>query len=94
MWRTKSNHGLAVEERLADGSYLSTLYAISNFKRRGATLPVRVVEYGIDDPVGRPKAEDTRYRLLTTILDADATPAGRRASRPLRTTLGVRVGVG
>jgi len=75
LWRTKSNHRLAVDERLADGSYLSRLYEISNFKRRGAGIPVRVVEYGLDDLVGRPQAEDTRYRLLTTILDADAAPA-------------------
>lgn len=74
LWRTKSNHRLDVLERLDDGSYLSRLYEISNFKRRGAGVAVRVVEYSIDDP-GRPGAEDTRYRLLTTILEPARAPA-------------------
>jgi Insertion element 4 transposase N-terminal/Transposase DDE domain len=74
LWRTKSNHRLAVEERLTDGSFLSRLFEISNFKRRGEGVPVRVIEYSIDDP-GRPQADDTRYRLLTTLLDPNQAPA-------------------
>jgi hypothetical protein len=73
LWRTKSNHRLAVEQRLDDGSYLSRLFEIANFKRRGDGVPVRVVEYALDDP-GRPQAQH-RYRLLTTILDPDRAPA-------------------
>jgi hypothetical protein len=72
LWRTKSNHRLAVAERLADGSYRSELYASSD-RRREHPLPVRVVEYELDDP-GRPDA-DGRYRLLTTILDPERAPA-------------------
>ncbi|MCA1698838.1 MAG: IS4 family transposase [Actinobacteria bacterium] len=72
LWRTKSSHRLAVRERLCDGSYRSELFASSDRKRQ-APVPVRVVEYEIDDP-GRPQA-DTRYRLLTTILDPDRAPA-------------------
>jgi len=54
LWRTKSNHVLPVVERLDDGSYLSTLHEIVNYKRRPEGIPVRVVEYTIDDP-GRPQ---------------------------------------
>lgn len=77
LWRTKSNHRLAVRERLSDGSYLSELFASSD-RQRDDGVPVRVVEYAIDDP-GRP-ASDTRYRLLTTILDPDRAPADELAA--------------
>jgi hypothetical protein len=76
VWRTRSNHRLAVRERLADGSYLSELFASSDRRRRDG-IAVRVVEYEIDDP-GRP-ANDTRYRLLTTILDPERAPASELA---------------
>lgn len=79
LWRTKSNHRLAVDERLADGSYVSKLYEIANFKRRGEGVPVRVVEYHLEDP-GRPQSEETRYRLLTTILDPDRAAAAELAA--------------
>lgn len=77
LWRTKSNHGLAVDERLDDGSYLSRLYEIVNSRRSGDGVPVRVIEYGLDDP-GRPV--ETSYRLLTTILDPAAAPADELAA--------------
>jgi hypothetical protein len=77
LWRTKSNHVLPVDERLEDGSFLSSLHEIVNFKRRRKGIPVRVLEYGIDDP-GRP-GTDTRYRLLTTILDPKRAPASELA---------------
>jgi hypothetical protein len=76
VWRTRSNHRLAVTERLSDGSYLSQLFASSD-RRREHGVRVRVVEYELDDP-GRP-ANDTRYRLLTTILDPDQAPAAELA---------------
>ena len=79
LWRTKSNHRLGVDERLDDGSYVSKLYEIANFKRRGEGVPVRVVEYNLEDP-GRPQAEGTRYRLLTTILDHERAPAAELAA--------------
>ena len=78
LWRTKSNHVLPVVERLPDGSYLSTLHEIVNYKRRREGIPVRVVEYTIVDP-GRPQAE-ARYRLLTTILDPAGAPAADLAA--------------
>lgn len=77
LWRTKSNHVLPVAERLADGSYRSQLYASSD-RRRTDGVPVRVIEYAIDDP-GRPDTE-TRYRLLTTILDPERAPAAELAA--------------
>jgi hypothetical protein len=72
VWRTKSNHRLPVLERLSDGSYRSELFAWSDRGRRDGTA-VRVVEYALDDP-GRRQA-DSRYRLLTTILDPERAPA-------------------
>jgi hypothetical protein len=78
LWRTKSSHKLSVDQRLADGSYLSKLFEIDNFQRRGEGVPVRVIEYTLDDP-GRPQAE-ARYRLITTILDPEAAPAEELAA--------------
>jgi len=72
LWRTKSNHRLPVKERLSDGSYRSELFA-SGDRKRQAPVPVRVIEYEIDD-AGRPAGE-ARYRLLSTILDPDRAPA-------------------
>lgn len=72
VWRTKSSHRLAVTERLSDGSHLSQLFACGDRRREDGVL-VRVVEYELDDP-SRP-ANDTRYRLLTTILDPGQAPA-------------------
>ncbi len=77
LWRAKSNQDLAVEEVLEDGSYLSRVYEIVNFHRRGKGIPVRVIVYTIDDP-GRPQA-GAQYRLLTTILDPEAAPADELA---------------
>ncbi|MGH7511151.1 MAG: IS4 family transposase [Gemmatimonadales bacterium] len=74
LWRTKSNHRLAVDERLEDGSFLSKLYEIVNYKRSGDGVPVRVIEYRLDCPA------ETSYRLLTTILDPGAAPAGELAA--------------
>ncbi|MGH2780950.1 MAG: IS4 family transposase [Thermoleophilaceae bacterium] len=76
LWRTKANQRLPVVERLADGSYLSALYAARD-RRREEGVPVRVVEYEIDDPAL--PAGETRYRLLTTILDPDRAPAAELA---------------
>ena len=78
LWRTKSNHVLPVEQRLEDGSYLSVLHEVVQNKRRRSNVAVRVVEYTIEDP-GRPQTEETRYRLLTSILDPTLAPAGELA---------------
>jgi hypothetical protein len=78
LWRTKAGHILPVDERLGDGSYLSHLHEVVNFKRRPTDVVVRVVDYGIDDP-GRPQAAE-RYRLVTTLLDPGAAPAAELAA--------------
>jgi hypothetical protein len=77
LWRTRSSHRLAVTERLDDGSYLSEIYDSSD-RRREHPVTVRVVEYEIDDP-GRP-ASDTRYRLLSTILNPGLASASELAA--------------
>jgi hypothetical protein len=78
LWRTKSNHSLPVDERLADGSYLSHVQANDDRKRQANPVTVRVVEYALDDP-GRPQGGDSTYRLITTVLDPQAGPAGELA---------------
>lgn len=77
LWRTKSNHVLAVGQRFPDGSYLSHLREVVNFKSKDTDVVVRVIEYTLDDP-GRPQAEQ-KYRLLTTILDPAAATADELA---------------
>lgn len=76
LWRTKTGHVLPVDERLADGSYLSHLHEVVNFHRRPSGVVVRVIDYTLDS--GRPDTEDS-YRLLTTILDPAAAPADELA---------------
>jgi hypothetical protein len=78
-WRAKSNAVLPVLERHPDGSFRSELVATEDKYARRHVTPVRVVEYALDDP-GRPQAEDNRYRLITTILDAEDGPAGELAA--------------
>ena len=65
LWRMRSSQRLDPIEVLADGSYLSRVFEVRNFKRRGAGLVVRVIDYTIDD--GRDN--DNVYQLITTILD-------------------------
>jgi hypothetical protein len=78
-WRAKANANLPVLERLADGSYRSELVGFSDRQAREHGTPVRVVEYALDDP-GRPQAEDNRYRLVTTIVEAEEAPAAELAA--------------
>jgi hypothetical protein len=73
-WRIRSNAALALHERLEDGSFRSELP--KNAKR--PAREVRVSEYEIDDP-GRKSAEETIYRLVTTILEPSRAPASELA---------------
>jgi hypothetical protein len=73
LWRVKSDIGLPREQTLLDGSYLTTIYALKNRKARRDGVRARVIEYELDDP-GR-QGNDTRYRLITTILDPEQAPA-------------------
>jgi hypothetical protein len=78
---------LPVDQVLADGSWLSRIYAASD-RRRRHPITVRVVEYTVSDPGRRTNLD--RYRLVTTIVDPPwrpppswprCTPSGGR-SRP------------
>ena len=72
LWRGKNHLVLPCEQRLADGSYLSTFYASAGHRRRReGGVAVRVIEYELP---GVAEAEPL-YRLLTTILDPAEAPA-------------------
>ena len=79
LWRVKSDIGLPRERTLPDGSYLTSIYALKNRRAKRDGAPARVIEYELDDP-GRGD-NDTRYRLLTTILDPEQAPAAELAPR-------------
>jgi hypothetical protein len=49
LWRMRSTQRLDPIEILADGSYLSRVFEVHNYKRRGEGLVVRVIDYTIDD---------------------------------------------
>lgn len=71
LWRVKANAVLPVVEELADGSYLSAVYASPKGRRYHTDpLPVRVIEYTVTTG-----AQVSGFRLITTILDPHAAPA-------------------
>ena len=72
LWRVKKNPRLPREAVLADGSYLTTIYASERDRRHKANgLRVRVVEYRLEGVAGA----EPLYRLVTTILDVGQAPA-------------------
>lgn len=71
LWRVKSNLGLPVEQELADGSYLSTVFDSEDRARRHGQR-VRVIDYTLKDSAT--PVQDS-YRLVTNILDPEAAPA-------------------
>jgi len=77
VWRMKVNAVLPCEERLEDGSYLSTIFPPGKDRRhrRNGRL-VRVIDYRLE---GLREGEPS-YRLLTTILTPDAAPARELAA--------------
>ncbi len=78
LWRVKSDVGLPREQTLADGSYLTSIYALENRKAKRDGKPARVIEYTLDD---RARSQDERlYRLITTILEPDSAPANELAA--------------
>ena len=77
LWRTRQNARLDVDRRLADGSYLSRIYASTSDRRnqrRGIT--VRAIDYRLKDV----KDAEPIYRLVTTILDPTQAPATELAA--------------
>lgn len=73
LWRCASNRQLPVIQSLADGSFLSVLRPSKGAARsdKNAGVSVRVIEYTLPGTNG----DVTRYRLLTTLLDASQAPA-------------------
>ena len=77
LWRVKRNLRLPREARLADGSFLSTIYPSQTDRRHRANgVRVRVVEYRLE---GVADAEPL-YRLVTTVLDPGEAPAAELAA--------------
>jgi hypothetical protein len=77
LWRVKRNLRLAREARLADGSYLTTVYPSEKDRRhRTGGNRVRVVEYRLEGVAGA----EPLYRLVTTMLDPAAAPAAELAA--------------
>jgi Insertion element 4 transposase N-terminal/Transposase DDE domain len=68
LWRVKNIAVLPVAEQLADGSYLSRIYAARDKHRHADPITVRVIEYTL-------AGSATVYRLITTITDPAAAPA-------------------
>jgi IS4 transposase len=72
LWRIKTNARLPCEQRLSDGSYLSTTYPTERDRRHKTNgLVLRVIEYALDGVTGA----EPLYRLVTTILDPELAPA-------------------
>jgi hypothetical protein len=77
LWRVKRNLRLPRETRLADGSYLTTIYPTEKDRRhRAAGVRVRIVEYQLEGIAGA----EPFYRLVTTILDPTVAPAAELAA--------------
>jgi hypothetical protein len=77
LWRIKANLNLPCEKRLPDGSYLSRVYASQKDQRHQEHgIVVRVIEYCLEGVEGA----EPLYRLLTTILDHERTPATELAA--------------
>ena len=68
LWRVKNSAVLPVAEQLADGSYLSHIYAARDKRRHADPARVRVIEYTL-------AGQAAVYRLITTITDPAQAPA-------------------
>lgn len=73
LWRCAANRQLPVNQSLTDGSFLSVIRPSTGplRKDKGAEVTVRVIEYTLPGTQGA----ETRYRLLTTLLDEQQAPA-------------------
>jgi hypothetical protein len=77
VWRVRQNARLDVDQRLADGSYLSRIYASTSDRRNQRKgIVVRVVDYRLHNVPGA----EPRYRLITTILNPQQAPAKELAA--------------
>jgi len=73
LWRARNSAVLPVAEQLADGSYLSQIYAARGKRRHAGPATVRVIEYTL-------AGSATVYRLITTITDPAQAPAADLAA--------------
>ena len=73
LWRCSINRVLPRQQELSDGSYLSVIVpsGVPRAQAREKAIVVRVIEYALP---GLADAQ-TRYRLLTTLLDPAEAPA-------------------
>ena len=77
LWRVKKNLRLRCEQRLADGSYLSRIYASErDWRHQSNGVRVRVIDYRLEGVAGA----EPIYRLVTTILDPRQAPASELAA--------------
>jgi Insertion element 4 transposase N-terminal/Transposase DDE domain len=77
LWRVKTNSRLVCEERLPDGSYLSSIYPTDrDWRHKTNGVKVRVIDYCLDGVEGA----EPSYRLITTILDHEQAPAAELAA--------------
>jgi IS4 transposase len=77
LWRVRQNARLEVDQRWADGSYLSRIYSSTSHRRKQRqAIVVRVIEYRLQDVPGAERI----YRLITTILDPKLAPAKELAA--------------
>ena len=77
LWRVKKDIRLPCLKRLCDGSYLSRVYPAGDRRRDPEEgILVRVIEYTVK-AAGR---RETRYRLVTSILDPEQAPAEELAA--------------
>lgn len=72
VWRVGASFPLPVRTVLADGSYLSQFNVPKALKASQAPIPVRVVEYQLEDPDG---TVSETFALATTLLDPGTAPA-------------------
>ncbi|MBP2402654.1 IS4 family transposase [Streptomyces syringium] len=77
LWRVSANRVLPVQQRLADGSWLSRLHAGTDGKKRDP-VRVRVIAYGLEG-IG-PRSGVEEYRLVTDLLDEELYPAAELAA--------------
>jgi hypothetical protein len=76
LWRVSSTLKLTAQQVLPDGSYLSTVFDSEDSARRHGRT-VRVIEYILADSAV--PTQDS-YRLVTTLLDAEAAPGQELAA--------------
>ena len=70
-WRVKSTLGLPLQQRLSDGSYLSTVFD-SKDRARQQGQTVRVIDYTLQ---GSATPVQDSYRLVTNLLEPASAPA-------------------